>query len=46
MYPSVSTCATGNRTLDADDIAGVQALYPPATVPDGAHRRPHRAGVE
>jgi hypothetical protein len=33
MYPSVSTCATGNRTLDADDIAGVQALYPPATVP-------------
>jgi hypothetical protein len=29
MYPSVSSCATGNRTLDADDIAGVEALYPP-----------------
>jgi hypothetical protein len=28
MYPSVSTCNTGNRTLDADDIAGVRALYP------------------
>lgn len=31
MYPSVSSCATGNRTLDADDIAGVEALYPPTT---------------
>jgi hypothetical protein len=30
MYPSVSSCATGNRTLDADDISGVEALYPPA----------------
>jgi len=28
MYPSVSSCNTGNRTLDADDIAGVRALYP------------------
>ena len=28
MYPSVSACNTGNRTLDADDIAGVRALYP------------------
>jgi matrixin len=28
MYPSVSACNTGNRTLDADDIAGVMALYP------------------
>ncbi len=28
MYPSVSTCNTGNRTLDADDIAGVRSLYP------------------
>ena len=28
MYPSVSTCNQGNRTLDADDIAGVMALYP------------------
>jgi hypothetical protein len=33
MYPSVSTCATGNRTLDPDDIAGVEALYPPASIP-------------
>jgi hypothetical protein len=28
MYPSVSTCSTANRTLDGDDIAGVEALYP------------------
>jgi len=39
MYPSVSTCATGNRTLDPDDIAGVEALYPPSisvpTAPTG-----------
>jgi hypothetical protein len=28
MYPSVSSCSTGNRTLHADDIAGVTALYP------------------
>jgi hypothetical protein len=28
MYPTVSSCATGNRVLDADDIAGVVALYP------------------
>lgn len=33
MFPSVSTCATGNRTLDADDIAGVLSLYPPSTPP-------------
>jgi hypothetical protein len=32
MYPSVSTCNQGNRTLDADDIAGVMALYPPQLV--------------
>ena len=37
MYPSVSSCATGNRTLDADDIAGVRALYPsqPLAPPSG-----------
>jgi hypothetical protein len=29
MYPSVSSCSAGNRTLDADDIAGVRFLYPP-----------------
>ena len=28
MFPSVSSCNSGNRTLDADDIAGVRALYP------------------
>jgi len=28
MYPSVSSCNTRNRTLDADDIAGARALYP------------------
>jgi len=33
MYPSVSTCNMSNRTLDADDIAGVQALYPPLAIP-------------
>ena len=27
MFPSVSSCNSGNRTLDAD-IAGVRALYP------------------
>lgn len=30
MYPSTSSCDTRNRTLDADDIAGVLALYPPS----------------
>ena len=29
MYPSVSSCNAGNRTLAADDIAGVRFLYPP-----------------
>jgi hypothetical protein len=28
MYFSTSSCSTRNRTLDADDIAGVRALYP------------------
>lgn len=28
MYPSVSTCNQGNRTLEADDIAGARSLYP------------------
>jgi len=27
MYPSVSACNTGNRTLEADDLAGKNALY-------------------
>ncbi|HEX7140271.1 MAG TPA: matrixin family metalloprotease [Vicinamibacterales bacterium] len=33
MYPSVSPCNMSNRTLDIDDINGVQALYPPMNVP-------------
>jgi matrixin len=33
MYPSVSSCNTGNRTLDPDDIAGVRSLYPSLTPP-------------
>ena len=32
MYPSISTCSQGARTLDADDIAGVLSIYP-STVP-------------
>ncbi len=32
MYPSTSHCNTSNRTLDADDIAGVRALYPLQTL--------------
>lgn len=38
MYPTVSSCNAGNRTLDADDIAGVRALYPlqqPPAAPTG-----------
>jgi matrix metalloproteinase-20 (enamelysin) len=31
MYPSVSSCNAGNRTLDSDDIAGVRFLYPPTS---------------
>jgi hypothetical protein len=30
MFSSVSSCNAGNRTLDADDIAGVRSLYPPS----------------
>jgi Matrixin len=35
MYPSVSSCNTGNRTLDGDDISGVRSLYPPLPPPTG-----------
>jgi hypothetical protein len=31
MYPSVSRCSTAFRTLDSDDLAGVETLYPPTT---------------
>ena len=27
MYPSVSSCNTGNRSLEADDIAAKNDLY-------------------
>lgn len=29
MFATTASCNTSNRTLDADDIAGVRALYPP-----------------
>jgi hypothetical protein len=35
MYPSVSYCTIGNRTLDADDISGVRSLYPVLPPPTG-----------
>jgi hypothetical protein len=31
MYPSTSACNASIRTLDADDIAGAEFLYPPTT---------------
>lgn len=36
MYFSTSSCNTHNRSLDADDIAGVRALYPPLASPPSA----------
>lgn len=36
MLPSVSYCSTAPRSLHADDIAGVQSLYPPASGPPSA----------
>ena len=36
MYFSTSSCNTRNRSLDADDIAGVRALYPPVQGPPSA----------
>ncbi len=38
MYPSAGSCETDLRSLDADDISGVRALYPsesPPPVPTG-----------
>jgi len=29
MLPSMGSCSTEPRSLDADDVAGVEALYPP-----------------
>ncbi len=36
MYPSTSSCNQRNRTLDPDDVAGVQSLYPPRAAPPAA----------
>jgi Matrixin len=36
MYPSVSSCDSSNRSLDADDLAGVLAIYGPRTAPPPA----------
>jgi len=33
MYPSAFTCDSSMRSLDADDISGVRALYPPELPP-------------
>lgn len=35
MFPSASSCSTALRSLEADDIAGVQSLYPPTALPPG-----------
>ena len=31
MYPSIKYCTTAVRSLDTDDLAGVEKLYPPTT---------------
>jgi hypothetical protein len=31
MYPSIKYCSTAIRSLDADDLAGVEKLYPPTS---------------
>lgn len=36
MYPSVSSCDTGPRTLNPDDIAGALFIYPALTPPPSA----------
>jgi Matrixin len=36
MWFSVSSCSTANRSLDADDLAGVLAIYGPRTGPPPA----------
>ena len=33
MYQSTASCNASNRILDPDDIAGVEALYPPTAAP-------------
>jgi hypothetical protein len=36
MYYVTSWCSTGGRSLAADDLAGVEALYPPSSAPRNA----------
>ena len=36
MYPSIPYCNQDRRYLDPDDVAGVEALYPPAGTPPSA----------
>jgi hypothetical protein len=36
MYPTASYCSQNFRTLAADDIAGVSALYPPSEPPSSS----------
>jgi hypothetical protein len=31
MYPTMSKCSTSARVLDPDDLAGIEALYPPTS---------------
>ncbi|HVQ13192.1 MAG TPA: matrixin family metalloprotease [Vicinamibacterales bacterium] len=38
MYPSTSSCNANNRSLDADDIAGILFLYPARTGAPGQIR--------
>jgi hypothetical protein len=33
MWGSTTTCMTAKQTLDGDDIAGIEALYPPSASP-------------
>jgi hypothetical protein len=36
MYPSMSSCATSFRTLDPDDLTGIESLYPAGGVSNSA----------
>ncbi len=36
MYPTIGWCSQAWRTLDADDIAGIEAIYPSSTTPPPA----------
>jgi hypothetical protein len=38
MYSTMSSCSTSLRTLDADDLAGIEALYPPGATAPAAPR--------